>query len=67
MRPTDDLHGNDRIYELARRAQHERSLYMGEAIGNMLLIARDALGSIAAWRRRTIAAQRLGKLPAGAE
>jgi predicted transcriptional regulator len=58
MRLTDDLPADDRIHELARRADHERSLYIGEAIGHMLVIAWDALGSIGNWLRRPRAARR---------
>lgn len=36
----------DHLHELARQAGHERSLYMGEAIGNILMIAWQALGSL---------------------
>lgn len=36
----------DRIEALARRHGVERSLYLGEAIGNVLAIAWDALGSL---------------------
>lgn len=42
-----------RIEAIARRAGVERSLYLGEAIGNALAIAWQALGWAAtAWRRR---------------
>jgi hypothetical protein len=55
----DDLPQYDRIHELARRAHHERSLYLGEALGHMLVIAWEALGSIGTWVRRSAAARRL--------
>jgi hypothetical protein len=43
-----------RIEALARRAGAERSLYLGEAIGNALAIAWQAIEWAAtAWRRRT--------------
>lgn len=41
-----------RIEDIARRAGMERSLYMGEAIGNALAIAWQALGSLAGLLRR---------------
>ncbi len=42
----------EHIEEIARRAGMERSLYMGEAIGNALAIAWQALGSLGGWIRR---------------
>ena len=43
-----------RIEEIARRAGMERSLYMGEAIGNALAIAWHALGALGGWLRRAV-------------
>ena len=47
-------YGTQRIDELARRAGAERSLYMGEAIGNALAIAWQALGALGGWLRRAV-------------
>lgn len=43
---------DERIHALARRAGVERSLYIGDAIGNALLIASDGLSALGAWLRR---------------
>ena len=45
------------IEDIARRAGMERSLYMGEAIGNALAIAWEALGSLGGWLRRGLRAR----------
>lgn len=43
---------NDRIHDLARSVGEERSLYLGEAIGNTLAIAWNAFGALGAWLTR---------------
>ncbi len=45
---------DERIRILARRAGVERSLYLGEAIGNTLLIASNGLASLGAWLGRAM-------------
>lgn len=45
----------DRIEALARRNGVERSLYLGEAIGNALVIAWNALGTLGSLYRRRAA------------
>ena len=47
-----DLNNPRRIEDLARSVGAERSLYMGEAIGNALAIAWQALGSLDGLFRR---------------
>lgn len=42
-----------RIEALARRAGADRSLYLGEAIGNALAIAWNALGSLGSLAARS--------------
>ena len=57
----------DRIETLARRNGVERSLYLGEAIGNALVIAWEALGTLGGLYRRRAAegpAPKLGSDPA---
>ena len=49
-----DLNNPRRIEDLARSVGAERSLYMGEAIGNALAIAWQALGSLGGWFRREV-------------
>jgi hypothetical protein len=54
-----------RIQALARRAGAERSLYLGEAIGNALSIAWNAIEWAAtAWRRKNSAPAKLNSRPA---
>ena len=49
-----------RIQDIARRAGMERSLYLGEAIGNALAIAWQTLGSVGGlFRRESSRAHRL--------
>ena len=48
----EDYPSTERLEMLARRAGMERSLYLGEAIGNALVIAWDALAAAGAWLRR---------------
>ena len=51
--PRNDINEFDaRIQDLARRNGVERSLYMGESIGNMLLIAWGAFDSVGNLFRR---------------
>ena len=45
---------DERIRILARRAGVERSLYLGEAIGNTLLIASNGLASLGTWLGRAL-------------
>lgn len=47
-----DLNNPRRIEDIARRAGMERSLFLGEAIGNALAIAWQALGSLGGLFRR---------------
>lgn len=47
-----DLNNPRRIEEIARQAGMERSLYLGEAIGNALAIAWQAMGSLGSVLRR---------------
>lgn len=47
-----DLNNPRRIEDIARRAGMERSLFLGEAIGNALAIAWQALGSLGELFRR---------------
>lgn len=49
----DNQFDPDRIHEIARRAGCERSLYIGEAIGNTLAIAWEGLAALGAWARRS--------------
>ena len=46
---------NERIDNLARRHGVERSLHLGEAIGNVLVIAWEALGTLGGLYRRRAA------------
>lgn len=55
---TRNEHPNDRIVALARANGMERTLYLGEAIGTMLVIAGDALGSIGTLARRLLVSSR---------
>ena len=45
---------DERLQALARRAGVERSLYIGEALGNALLIASDGLSALGGWLRRAL-------------
>jgi hypothetical protein len=49
-----DIPPHLRIEIIARRAQMERSLHMGAAIGHMLLIATEGLRSLGGWLRRAM-------------
>ncbi len=48
-----DLH-DERLHALARRAGVERSLYLGEALGNALLIAASGFSALGGWIRRAL-------------
>jgi hypothetical protein len=52
MNANHELPEHLRIDSLARREGMERSLYLGEAIGQALLIAWGAFGSIGSWMHR---------------
>ena len=52
-----DLNNPRRIEDLARSVGAERSLYMGEAIGNALAIAWQALDSLGGWFGREAASR----------
>lgn len=45
---------DDRLHEIARKAGQEHSLYLGEAIGNMLVIAWNAIGTVGSLTRRQV-------------
>jgi hypothetical protein len=51
MNTIHELPATERIDAIVRRAGMERSLYIGEAIGNMLLIAGQAFEALGAWLR----------------
>ncbi len=48
----------ERIEDLARRVQMEHSLQLGEAIGNALAIASEALASLGSGALRILARRR---------
>lgn len=54
MTMSQDLCSNDRLYALARRHGVERSLYVGERIGEALLAASRMLEACAAVVRRML-------------
>jgi len=51
MRNDDDLINAEHIDAMVRRAGEERAYYLGEAIGNVLLVAWEALESAGRWLR----------------